>query len=133
MLKKAGPLFIVALLALTPILMAGAFLTRRADTDILANSADVGNTRASTLLHRGCASDGCAATTPPEPDGTTESPGGTTQSPGGTTQSEETGVVDLFGNEVNTAVAKYKFDTAGSLYEVHSPRTELPRLAPPKS
>jgi hypothetical protein len=42
-------------------------------------------------------------------------------------------MVDLFGNQVTDAVAKYKFDPAGSLYEVHSPRTELPRLVPPKS
>jgi hypothetical protein len=41
--------------------------------------------------------------------------------------------VDIQGNPVTDAVAKYKFDAAGSLYEVHSPQTELPRLAPPKS
>ncbi len=41
--------------------------------------------------------------------------------------------VDLLGNPVTDAVAKYKFDAAGSLYELHSPQTEVPRLAPPKS
>jgi hypothetical protein len=41
--------------------------------------------------------------------------------------------VDIQGNPVTDAVAKYKFDAGGSLYEVHSPQTELPRLAPPKS
>ena len=45
----------------------------------------------------------------------------------------EEGVVDLFGNPVSAAVAKYQFDRTGSLYESHSPQTELPRLAPPKT
>jgi hypothetical protein len=43
------------------------------------------------------------------------------------------GPVDLYGNEVTDAVAKYKFDATGSLYETHSPQTELPRLGSPKS
>jgi hypothetical protein len=43
------------------------------------------------------------------------------------------GPVDLYGNEVTEAVAKYKFDSTGSLYETHSPQTELPRLGSPKS
>jgi hypothetical protein len=43
------------------------------------------------------------------------------------------GPVDLLGNEVTDAVAKYKFDATGSLYETHSPQTELPRLGSPKS
>lgn len=41
--------------------------------------------------------------------------------------------VDLYGNEVTDAVAKYRFDATGSLYETHSPQTDLPRLASPKS
>jgi len=41
--------------------------------------------------------------------------------------------VDLYGNEVTEAIAKYKFDATGSLYETHSPQTELPRLGSPKS
>ena len=40
---------------------------------------------------------------------------------------------DLYGNEVTDAVAKYKLDAEGSLYELHSPHTELPHLASPKS
>jgi hypothetical protein len=40
---------------------------------------------------------------------------------------------DVLGNPVSDAVAKYKFDATGSLYELHSPQTELPRLADPKS
>jgi hypothetical protein len=41
--------------------------------------------------------------------------------------------IDLYGNDVADAVAKYKLDATGSLYELHSPRTELPRLGSPKS
>jgi len=43
------------------------------------------------------------------------------------------GTVDLYGNEVSDAVAKYRMDVTGSLYELHSPHTELPRLGSPKS
>ena len=43
------------------------------------------------------------------------------------------GFTDLYGNEVTDAVATYTFDQAGSLYELHSPQTELPRLGIPKS
>ena len=42
------------------------------------------------------------------------------------------GSPDLYGNEVTDAVAKYRLDDAGDLYEVHSPQTELPRLGSPK-
>ena len=41
--------------------------------------------------------------------------------------------VDVYGNEVSDAVATYKLDATGGLYEVHSPRTELPRLGSPSS
>ena len=41
--------------------------------------------------------------------------------------------VDAYGNEVTDAVAEYSLDPAGDLYELHSPQTELPRLASPKS
>ncbi len=43
------------------------------------------------------------------------------------------GTVDLYGNDVTDAVAEYTLDPAGSLYELHSPQTELPRLGIPKS
>jgi hypothetical protein len=43
------------------------------------------------------------------------------------------GSPDLYGNEVTDAVARYRLDDAGSLYEVHSPQTELPRLTSPVS
>ena len=43
------------------------------------------------------------------------------------------GYMDLYGNEVTDAIATYTFDKSGSLYELHSPQTELPRLGIPKS
>jgi hypothetical protein len=43
----------------------------------------------------------------------------------------ETGRRDLYGNDVTDAVATYKRDRAGSVYEEHSPQTEVPRLTPP--
>jgi hypothetical protein len=43
------------------------------------------------------------------------------------------GFVDMYGNDVTDAVATYTFDRTGSLYELHSPQTELPRLGIPKS
>jgi hypothetical protein len=46
---------------------------------------------------------------------------------------DATGSPDLYGNEVIEAVTKYQLDDAGSLYEVHSPQTELPQLGSPKS
>jgi hypothetical protein len=51
--------------------------------------------------------------------------------PGGGLIEDE--VKDLYGNEVTAAVATYKVDAAGTLYELHSPQTELPHLASPKS
>lgn len=49
------------------------------------------------------------------------------------TDSESEGATDLFGNQVSDAVARYKFDATGSLYELHSPQTEVPRLKPPRT
>jgi len=43
------------------------------------------------------------------------------------------GVIDLYGNGVSPAVATYSLDALGSLYEEHSPQTELPRLGSPKT
>ena len=40
---------------------------------------------------------------------------------------------DLYGNDVTPAVATYSLDAAGSVYELHSPQTEIPRLGSPKS
>jgi hypothetical protein len=41
--------------------------------------------------------------------------------------------MDLYGNEVTEAVAKYLLDSTGAVYEEHSPQTEVPRLAAPRS
>jgi hypothetical protein len=46
---------------------------------------------------------------------------------------EEEGEMDLYGNDVTAAVASYRLDAAGTLYEAHSPQTQLPKLGPPKS
>jgi hypothetical protein len=40
--------------------------------------------------------------------------------------------LDIRGNEVARPVARYRVDHHGSLYEVHSPDTEVPRLKPPE-
>ena len=46
---------------------------------------------------------------------------------------EDESETDLYGNDVTDAVAKYRLDAAGTLYEAHSPQTQLPKLGPPKS
>jgi hypothetical protein len=40
--------------------------------------------------------------------------------------------IDFNGNEVRQAIARYKIDPTGALYEEHFPDTELPRLGAPK-
>jgi hypothetical protein len=42
-------------------------------------------------------------------------------------------VVDLYGNEVTDAIAKYRLDSRGAPCEKHTPQTEVPRLGAPKS
>ncbi len=39
--------------------------------------------------------------------------------------------VDLQGDEVTPAVATYKFDAQGNIYETHAPHTEVPKLPSP--
>ena len=46
---------------------------------------------------------------------------------------DDEGRLDLNGNDVTDAVATYRLGADGALYEAHSPQTELPTLAPPKS
>jgi hypothetical protein len=38
---------------------------------------------------------------------------------------------DLYGNDVSDAVAKYKHDRTGNVYEEHSPQTEMAKPKPP--
>ena len=46
---------------------------------------------------------------------------------------DDQGRLDLNGNDVTDAVATYRLNADGSLYEAHSPQTDLPKLGPPKS
>ncbi len=39
--------------------------------------------------------------------------------------------LDVRGNEIARPLARYRVDERGSLYEVHSPQTEVPRLKAP--
>ncbi len=39
--------------------------------------------------------------------------------------------LDLFGNEVEEALADYRLDVGGAVYERHSPETAVPKLASP--
>ena len=41
--------------------------------------------------------------------------------------------LDIRGNEITKPLARYRLDGRGTLYEVHSPQTEVPRLKPPTS
>jgi len=41
--------------------------------------------------------------------------------------------VDLLGNDVENAVADYRVDLGGDVYERHSPETAIPRLGSPSS
>jgi hypothetical protein len=46
---------------------------------------------------------------------------------------DDESTTDLYGNDVTAAVARYKLDSTGSLYEAHSPQTQLAKLGSPKS
>jgi hypothetical protein len=47
-------------------------------------------------------------------------------------ESEDTGTVtDLQGDEISSAVAKYRLDQEGNLYELHAPHTEVAKLPSP--
>jgi len=41
--------------------------------------------------------------------------------------------VDVYGNEVSSAVAEYSLDAGGGSYELHSPQTDIPHLGSPES
>jgi hypothetical protein len=41
--------------------------------------------------------------------------------------------VDVLGNEVEDAVADYRIDLGGAVYERHSPETAVPKLGSPSS
>jgi hypothetical protein len=50
----------------------------------------------------------------------------------GATNSSRDASPDFNGNEVRRAIARYKVDPLGALYEEHSPETEVPHLGSPK-
>jgi hypothetical protein len=41
--------------------------------------------------------------------------------------------IDVLGNEIENAVADYRVDLGGDVYERHSPETAVPRLGSPTS
>ena len=48
--------------------------------------------------------------------------------------SEDTGpLLDLFGNEIETAVGDYRVDVLGELYERHAPDTAIAKLGVPET
>jgi hypothetical protein len=111
------PVHRVVLPAALAILFASAFFTPR-----LISREDAANVEA--LATPRAERD---ATRPPVEDA--RDGGGSSELSEGFTE----GFTDLYGNEVNDAIATYSFDHAGSLYELHSPQTELPKLGSPKS
>ena len=60
------------------------------------------------------------------PSATSSSPGA-----GATDEGDATSRTNLEGDEVSPALATYGIDPSGNLFEVHSPQTEVPRLAGP--
>ena len=40
-------------------------------------------------------------------------------------------LLDLYGNEIESAVGDYRIDVRGDIYERHSPDTEVTRLKAP--
>jgi hypothetical protein len=50
---------------------------------------------------------------------------------GDTGDSRQEPAMDLYGNEVSSAVATYTLDPSGTVYEEHSPQTEVPQLGVP--
>ncbi len=40
--------------------------------------------------------------------------------------------IDIEGDEVTPAVAQYRFDAQGNIYETHAPHTEVPHLGSPQ-
>jgi hypothetical protein len=50
----------------------------------------------------------------------------------GAVRAEADGVTDLYGNEIDTAVATYQIDAGGRIYEMHAPDTAVAKLLPPR-
>jgi hypothetical protein len=58
-------------------------------------------------------------------------PGAMTEAESSAADSDAPHQLDVRGNEIARPVARYRVDERGSLYEVHSPETEVPRLKSP--
>ena len=50
---------------------------------------------------------------------------------GDTADDRHDSVMDLYGNEITSAIATYTLDPSGTVYEEHSPQTEVPHLGVP--
>jgi len=57
--------------------------------------------------------------------------GGVTGAPSVEGHDSSTPRVDVLGNEIEDAIADYRVDLAGAVYERHSPETAVPRLGSP--
>jgi hypothetical protein len=51
--------------------------------------------------------------------------------PGDEDEPDEGAQMDLEGDQVTPALAKYRFDAQGNIYETHAPHTEVPHLGSP--
>jgi hypothetical protein len=98
------------LLAFAPLLVAAVFVTPQLVTPTYAEQAATSESQPAAIMDFLFA---------PQPDSSGDE--------------SDDGATDVYGNEVTVAVAKYRLDATGAQYELHSPQTELPRLAPPKS
>ncbi len=56
---------------------------------------------------------------------------GNSLGPGDAMDPDDGTQMDLEGDEVTPAVATYKFDAQGNIYETHAPHTEVPHLGSP--
>lgn len=55
-------------------------------------------------------------------------------SSGSSEDDEDSSEAELLGDDdIMTAIATYTVDNTGSVYELHSPHTEVPQLGSPKS
>ena len=60
-------------------------------------------------------------------------PGAVTSAPRVERDDSNEPLVDLLGNELENAVADYRIDRGGAVYERHSPETAVQRLGSPTS
>ncbi len=85
--------------------------------------AGVSQSEARTV-HHGSVATSIEQTRPLQPDSSSMT---------GEDDQEDDSQLDLQGNEVTSAVARYRFDSQGNIYETHAPHTEVPHLGSPQS